>query len=231
MEEPMTEKLKEMIDELSTFDLENCDDPLWAQHRIEELKRRADMEYHPYKMIDVYSLIEDIKKEYKDNARLLRDAGKNNDAHMLHDYTLIIINMIKGAAKDSDKGIPNNTTNATGQYDTILKRLDLTKDAINTVHQRLDIQSSGIQDLNRETVRMKQSHDALAENNAILMRIIESIINDKFTTNDFEAVMIKPCREKPILVKDGKRIDTENITSFDIDWSFDSRINITVTNN
>jgi hypothetical protein len=42
--------------------------------------------------------------------------------------------------------------------------------------------------------------------------------------------MIKPYREKPILIKDGKRIDNENMTSFDIDWGCDRKIEINVRN-
>jgi hypothetical protein len=66
--------------------------------------------------------------------------------------------------------------------------------------------------------------------NKQLINIIESLVNDKFTTKDFEAVMIKPYRGRPILIKDGERIDNENMSSIDINWTWDSKVEINVSN-
>jgi hypothetical protein len=221
----MTEKLKNMIDELAKFDLDNCDDPRWAEHRIKELKREADRENNPYRTINMYNLIEKIYKENKEVSDSLRELSKSAFADILYDYTLIIINLIKDEASD----VKENTLK---QNDTILERLDLIKDAINTLNKdycsKLDTYSDAGNELERKTCRLITSNSELANSNTRLTNIIESIINDKFTSKEFEAVMIKPYREKPILIKDGKRIDNENMTSFDIDWGWDRRIEMNV---
>lgn len=62
-------------------------------------------------------------------------------------------------------------------------------------------------------------------------KIINDLINNIYSQDtSLEAVMIKPYRSKPVIYKDGKRLDTDKMTSFDIDWSYDSRIDISVRN-
>jgi hypothetical protein len=84
--------------------------------------------------------------------------------------------------------------------------------------------------IKNKTENLTRNNECLEEQNKRLINIIETLVEDKFTTKDFEAVMIKPYREKPILIKDGKRIDNENMTSFDIDWGCDRKIEINVRN-
>lgn len=60
-------------------------------------------------------------------------------------------------------------------------------------------------------------------------KIINDLINNIYSQDtSLEAVMIKPYRGNPVLYKDGKRLDTDRMTSFYIDWSYNSRIDISV---
>lgn len=61
------------------------------------------------------------------------------------------------------------------------------------------------------------------------IKIINDLINNIYSQDtSLEAVMIKPYRSKPVIYKDGKKISTDTMTGFDIDWSYDSRIDISV---
>lgn len=60
-------------------------------------------------------------------------------------------------------------------------------------------------------------------------KIINDLINNIYSQDtSLEAVMIKPYRSNPVIYKDGKRLDTETMTNFCIDWDYDSRIDISV---
>lgn len=77
---------------------------------------------------------------------------------------------------------------------------------------------------NRDRLINDQSETIKRQN-----KIINDLINNIYTQDtSLEAVIIKPYRSKPVIYKDGKRLDTDRMTSFDIDWSYDSRIDISV---
>ena len=62
-------------------------------------------------------------------------------------------------------------------------------------------------------------------------KIINDLINNIYGQDtSLQAVLVVPYRGKPKLFKDGKRLDTESMTSFDIDWAYDRAVDITVRN-
>ena len=88
--------------------------------------------------------------------------------------------------------------------------------------------------INRD-IRNIQSRDSIISDQADTIKrqnkIIDDLINNIYTQDtSLEAVMIKPYRKAPKIFKNGKRLDSENMTSFDIDWNYDSRIDISVRN-
>lgn len=91
----MTKTLKNMIDELAKFDLNSGDDPRWVERRIKELKREADKEYNPYKIINVDNLIENIWEENKKNTELCIEIQKEALAEIIYGYTARIVHLIK----------------------------------------------------------------------------------------------------------------------------------------
>lgn len=48
--------------------------------------------------------------------------------------------------------------------------------------------------------------------------------------NTLEAVVFVPYRGKPLVYKDGKKVSTDTMSSFDIGWSFDSKTEVTIRN-
>lgn len=70
-------------------------------------------------------------------------------------------------------------------------------------------------------------HKIIAEQN----KIINDLINNIYSQDtSLETVMIIPYRGNPKLFKDGKRLDTDKMTGFDINWSWDGRAEVTVRN-
>ena len=62
-------------------------------------------------------------------------------------------------------------------------------------------------------------------------KIINDLINNIYGRDtSLQAVLVVPYRGKPKLFKDGKRLDTKSMTSFDIDWACDRAVDITVRN-
>ncbi len=60
--------------------------------------------------------------------------------------------------------------------------------------------------------------------------IIDSLINNKYTSDSISVVIIKPYRGRPYIVKDGKRLDTNTMTGFDVDWDRGRDIEIKIRN-
>lgn len=94
-----------------------------------------------------------------------------------------------------------------------------------------------IEDVNSSLNYMKFRISALADScdNSIKTiqkqdKIIEDLIKDKAKNESFECVVYVPYRSRPVVIKDGKVLSDENMTSFNIDWSFDEKTNVTVRN-
>jgi hypothetical protein len=101
----------------------------------------------------------------------------------------------------------------------------------NKISQMDEYDSKKLAIIENKITTLSNETNRLVGKNEQLINIIEALINVEFTSNkEFEAVMIKPYRGKPILIKDGNRIDNESMTGFDIDWSQDRYIEINVRN-
>lgn len=62
-------------------------------------------------------------------------------------------------------------------------------------------------------------------------KINYSLLTGNFENNDAcELFILKPYRGKPAIIKDGKRLDTERMTAFDVDWAIDRIIEVTIRN-
>lgn len=105
-------------------------------------------------------------------------------------------------------------------HNNIINELNDIKGSILTISRNVD------RTTNRDELITNQSTIIREQN-----RIINDLINNIYSKDtSLEAVMIKPYRSKPVIFKDGKRLDTEAMTSFCIDWNYDSRIDISVRN-
>lgn len=58
---------------------------------------------------------------------------------------------------------------------------------------------------------------------------INQLLKDKYIeSKKFECVVIVPHNQKPFIVRNGNRLDNDKMTSFDIDWVWDSGTSVTI---
>ena len=58
-------------------------------------------------------------------------------------------------------------------------------------------------------------------------KIIQNMLKNQ-STKDFECIVYVPYRGKPVVIKNGEVISTDDMTSFDVDWAFDRRTDVTI---
>ena len=59
---------------------------------------------------------------------------------------------------------------------------------------------------------------------------IRTLMGNWKDNREFECVAFVPYRGKPVVIKDGKVVSNENMTSFDVGWAWDSKTEVTVNN-
>lgn len=59
---------------------------------------------------------------------------------------------------------------------------------------------------------------------------IQTLMGNWKDNKEFECVTFVPYRGKPVVIKDGKVVSNENMTSFDVGWAWDSKTEVTVNN-
>lgn len=59
-------------------------------------------------------------------------------------------------------------------------------------------------------------------------RIIQSLLKSQTNNKDMECMVFVPYRGKPVVIKNGEVVSTDNMTSFDVDWAYDRRTDVTV---
>ena len=59
-------------------------------------------------------------------------------------------------------------------------------------------------------------------------RILQAIFKSYANNEDMECMVFVPYRGKPVVIKNGEVVSTDNMTSFDVDWSYDRRTEVTV---
>ena len=92
-----------------------------------------------------------------------------------------------------------------------------------------------IEALSEELKRTNNELKALKLNNASNIAIIEKqnlllgdILKGYKRDDTFECVVFVPYRGKPVVIKNGEVVSTDDMTSFDVDWAFDRRTDVTV---
>lgn len=59
-------------------------------------------------------------------------------------------------------------------------------------------------------------------------RILQAIFKSYANNEDMECMVFVPYRGKPVVIKNGEVVSTDNMTSFDVDWAYDRRTEVTV---
>ena len=57
-------------------------------------------------------------------------------------------------------------------------------------------------------------------------RIIQSLLKSQTNNKDMECMVFVPYRGKPVVIKNGEVVSTDNMTSFDVDWAYDRRTDV-----
>ena len=59
-------------------------------------------------------------------------------------------------------------------------------------------------------------------------RIIQSLLTSQTNNKEMECMVFVPYRGNPVVIKNGEFVSTCNMTSFDVDWAYDRRTEVTV---
>lgn len=108
-------------------------------------------------------------------------------------------------------------------------KLDI-KLSLNEIENKLNKMLVYISD-KYETLKRSLEYD-----NSCLLQIIkrqqetiDTLVNDKFVKSEaFECVVFIPYRGKPVVIRDGVKIDLDKVTSFDLNWYHDNNLELTV---
>ena len=59
-------------------------------------------------------------------------------------------------------------------------------------------------------------------------RILQAIFKSYANSEDMKCMVFVPYRGKPVVIKNGEVVSTDSMTSFDVDWAYDRRTDVTV---
>lgn len=59
-------------------------------------------------------------------------------------------------------------------------------------------------------------------------RIIQSLLKSQTNNKGMECMVFIPHRGKPVVIKNGEVVSTDNMTSFHVDWAYNERTGVTV---
>ena len=109
-------------------------------------------------------------------------------------------------------------------FKKILQEIEELRKQINSLYDAITNRS--LKHYEEEINSLKKSLNMQIEFNRQLMT--SSFEND--CNNQIEVAVFIPYRGMPCVFKDGKRVSTDHMTSFDIDWYYDSKTEVTVRN-
>ena len=106
-------------------------------------------------------------------------------------------------------------------FDNILKNCDNILKKLEEVDQELycvKLRLSSLANSYNDSIKITQKQN----------EIIDALIKGKVNSKDFECIVYVPYRGKSTVIKDGEVVSTDNMTSFSVDWSVDSKTNVQV---
>ena len=59
-------------------------------------------------------------------------------------------------------------------------------------------------------------------------KIIQAIFKSYANNEDMDCMVFVPHRGKPVVIKNGEVVSTDSMTSFNVDWDYDSRTKVTI---
>ena len=109
-------------------------------------------------------------------------------------------------------------------FKKILQEISELRKQIDCLYNVIDKRSYIIKHYEEEIDSLRKSLNVQAELNRQLMANTFENNNN----NQIEVAVFVPYRGKPYVYKDGKKVSTDHMTSFDIDWAYDRKTEVTV---
>ena len=109
-------------------------------------------------------------------------------------------------------------------FKKILQEIGELRKQIDSLYDAITKRSYLLKHYEQEIDSLRKSLDMQTELNQQLMS--GSFENNN--NNQIEVAVFIPYRGMPYVFKDGKKVSTDHMTSFDIDWYYDRRTEVTV---
>lgn len=106
----------------------------------------------------------------------------------------------------------------------ILKKLEKILEEVIACHACLTRVSSAI-------AGNKTTLNSLADSIEYQIELTDTLMNNRYEDDTtLSTVVIVPYRGKPYVYKDGKKLSSDTMTSFDVSWAWDRKAEVTVNN-
>lgn len=99
---------------------------------------------------------------------------------------------------------------------------------LNIMNEKLYNIESKMNDIESLMLDAKMQHHRDVEIIEKQDKIIENLIKDKSDDESFECIVYVPYRGRPVVIKDGKVLSDDNMTSFSVDWSLGNTVSLIV---
>lgn len=109
-------------------------------------------------------------------------------------------------------------------FKKILQEISELRKQIDCLYNAIDKRSYILKHYEEEIDSLRRNLNTQTELNRQLMT--SSFENNN--NNQIEVAVFVPYRGKPYIFKDGKEVSTGHMTSFDIDWAYDRKTEVTV---
>ena len=144
---------------------------------------------------------------------------------------------LKDLLKRAEKGNPYRVENdgfekekimfSNKSSDKILGEVIKLKDYIDSLHGLHESENKRYHDLVDSVLKETEKYRSIIDQQN---KMIQTLMGKWADSKEFECIAFVPYRGTPIVIKNGKIISNEKMTSFDIDWHWDSKTEVMINN-
>ncbi len=111
--------------------------------------------------------------------------------------------------------------------DKILNEVIKLKDYVDGLHSLHESENKRYYELVNSVLKDTEKYRTIIDQQN---KMIQTLMGKWADSKEFECIAFVPYRGTPIVIKEGKIISNEKMTSFDIDWCWDSKTEVTINN-
>lgn len=111
--------------------------------------------------------------------------------------------------------------------DKILNEVIKLKDYVDSLHGLHESENKRYYDLVNSVLKETEKYRTIIDQQN---KMIQTLMGKWADSKEFECIAFVPYRGAPIVIKEGKIISSEKMTSFDIDWCWDSKTEVRINN-